>query len=78
MKELPFRQQHPLSLSLGLLTVVAPFAIGICWAETLILNNHIILHAILLLFGLIFIFSKYNSKYHYFIFGGFKSEVQLL
>jgi len=68
MKELPFRQQHPLSLSLGLLTVVAPFAIGICWAETLILNNHIILHAILLLFGLIFIFFKYNSKYHYFIF----------
>ena len=73
MQKSPSRQHQLLSLSPELLTIVTFFAAGICWADILFLNNQLILYAILLLFGLIFIFHKLKTKFHcltfYFLLG---------
>jgi competence protein ComEC len=64
MQESPFLQPQLLSLSKELITIVLFFASGICLADTLMLNDQLILLVILVLFGLFFIFYKYKTNLH--------------
>ena len=68
MQKNPFRQQQLLSISSGLLTVVTFFAAGISWAQTILLDDLLLLSAILFLSGLIFIFYTIKAKWHSFAF----------
>jgi len=64
MQAPPFRQPQLLSLSKGLITIVLFFASGICLADTLMLNDQLILLVICMFFGLFFIFYKYKTNLH--------------
>jgi competence protein ComEC len=62
------QEQKLFSLSPEFLITASAFTAGICWAGTSFLSNRIVLSAIFLLFGFIFIFYKFKKKFHYFTF----------